>query len=67
MYRPTPTMKPMRNPLPDEPDSLPDDAGSLRALVIAARAEDARLNAIIKALRRHVRPASAKSLRTNWP
>ena len=35
------------------PDSLPDDAGALKALVIAASVENERLIAIIKELRRH--------------
>ena len=35
------------------PDSLPDDAGALKALVIAAGVENERLIAIIKELRRH--------------
>src|ERR1039458_5990783 len=34
-------------------DSLPDDAGALKALVIAARIENERLIAIIKELQRH--------------
>src|ERR1700676_3067229 len=35
------------------PDSLPDDAGALKALVIAAGVENERLIAIIKELQRH--------------
>ena len=35
------------------PHSLPDDAGALKALVIAASVENERLIAIIKELRRH--------------
>ena len=35
------------------PNSLPDDAGALKALVIAAGVENERLIAIIKELRRH--------------
>ena len=35
------------------PNCLPDDAGALKALVIAASVENERLIAIIKELRRH--------------
>ena len=51
------------------PDSLPDDAGALKALVLAAGVENERLIAIIKELRRHrFGPRSGENrIRINWP
>src|SRR5271167_1193731 len=39
--------------MPTPPDSLPDDASALKALLVAAHAENERLIAIIKELQRH--------------
>ena len=39
--------------MPTPPDSLPDDASALKALLVAAQAENERLIAIIKELQRY--------------
>src|SRR5277367_5761754 len=46
--------------MPTPPDSLPDDASALKALLVAAQAENERLIAIIKASALSLRPAVGK-------